>query len=181
MSEQPSGGSKPRIVVGVDGSASSDQALRWALRQAELTGATVEAVNAWRSQFISSSHAVMPTDVLAPSTDYRKIAEGVLADAVSRAAPGGSPAPVTQRVLEGHAAAVLIGESAGADLLVVGSRGRGGLAQALLGSVSQHCVHHAACPVVIVRGNVTTADPAATPSPRNSSTDSSADGKETSS
>jgi len=157
MSEQPSGGNEPRIVVGVDGSASSEQALRWALRQAELTGATVEAIIAWHFHFISSSYVVMLTDVVASSTEFRKIAERVLADTVSRATSGGFPAPVTQRVLEGEAAAVLIRESAGADLLVVGSRGHGGLAEALLGSVGQHCVHHAACPVVVVRGDVTTA------------------------
>ena len=161
MSEQPSGENRPRIVVGVDGSASSDQALHWALRQAELTGATVEAVIAWRFHLISSSHVVMPTDVLAPSTDFRKMAERVLADAVSRATSGGLPVTVTQEVLEGDAAAVLIRESAGADLLVVGSRGHGGLAEALLGSVGQHCVHHAACPVVIIRGDVRAAGPTA--------------------
>lgn len=165
MSEQAHGGNKPRIVVGVDGSASSEQALRWALRQAELTGATVEAVIAWHFHFISNSHAMMPTDVLAPSTDFRKIAERVLADTVSRATSGALPVSVTQEVLEGDAAVVLIRESAGADLLVVGSRGHGGLAEALLGSVGQHCVHHAACPVVIIRGDVRAADPAATTPP----------------
>jgi nucleotide-binding universal stress UspA family protein len=54
--------------------------------------------------------------------------------------------------VEGNPAQVLLDASAGADLLVVGSRGHGGFASALLGSVSQHCVHHADCPVVIIRG-----------------------------
>jgi nucleotide-binding universal stress UspA family protein len=165
MTEQPSGGHQPRIVVGVDGSASSEQALRWALRQAELTGAAVEAVIAWHFHFISSSNAMMPAEIVAAATDFRKIAEQVLADTVSRVTSGGFPVPVTQEVLEGSAAAVLIRQSAGADLLVVGSRGYGGLAEALLGSVSQHCVHHAACPVVIVRGDVTTAGPTAAATP----------------
>ena len=96
------------------------------------------------------------------ATDFRKFAERVLADTVSRATSGDLPSPVTQEVLEGDAAAVLIRESAGAELLVVGSRGHGGLAEAILGSVGQHCVHHAACPVVIVRGDIPTAAAAIT-------------------
>jgi nucleotide-binding universal stress UspA family protein len=161
MSEQSSGGRKPRIVVGVDGSASSEQALRWALRQGKLTGAGVEAVIAWHFPFISGGYAWPPTGVMVSTADFRKIAERVLADTVSRATSGSRSAPVTQEVLEGDAAAVLIRESAGADLLVVGSRGHGGLAEAMLGSVGQHCVHHAPCPVVIVRGDAPAAGPTA--------------------
>ena len=163
MTEEPSGGDTPRIVVGVDGSPSSERALRWALRQAKLTGATVEAVIAWHFPFVSGGYTWPPTGIMVSATDFRKIAERMLADTVSRAAGGDLRAPVTQKVLEGDAAAVLIRESAGADLLVVGSRGHGGLAEAMLGSVGQHCVHHAACPVVIVRGDVTMAGPAARP------------------
>ena len=157
MTDQPSGGYKPRIVVGVDGSASSEQALRWAVRQAELTGAALEAVIAWHFPFIAAGYTWPPTGAGMTTTDFRKAAERVLADTVSRVTSRGWPADVTQVVLEGEAAAVLIRESAGADLLVVGSRGHGGLAEAMLGSVGQHCVHHAACPVVIVRGDLTPA------------------------
>ena len=167
MTEQPSGGSKPRIVVGVDGSASSEQALRWALRQAKLTSATIEAVIAWHFPFISGGYTWPPAGVLVSSLDFRKTAERMLADTVSRATSGDFSASVTQEVLEGDAAAVLIRESAGADLLVVGSRGHGGLAEALLGSVGQHCVHHAACPVVIVRSDVMAASPTASPAAAN--------------
>ena len=163
MSEQPSSGNRPRIVVGVDGSASSEQALRWALRQAKLTGAGIEAVTAWHFPFISGGYTWPPTGLMVSTTDFRKMAGRVLADTVSRATSGGVSPPVTQEVLEGDAAAVLIRESAGADLLVIGSRGHGGLAEAMLGSVGQHCVHHAACPVVIVRGDVVTASPTASP------------------
>ena len=159
MTEEPSGGDTPRIVVGVDGSPSSERALRWALRQAKLTGATVEAVIAWHFPFISGGYTWPPTGIMVSATDFRKIAERMLADTVSRAAGGDLRAPVTQKVLEGDAAAVLIRESADADLLVVGSRGHGGLAEAMLGSVGQHCVHHAACPVVIIRGDVRAAGP----------------------
>ena len=163
MSEQPSSGNKPRIVVGVDGSASSEQALRWALRQAKLTGAGIEAVTAWHFPFISGGYTWPPSGLMVSTTDFRKMAGRVLADTVSRATSGGVSPPVTQEVLEGDAAAVLIRESAGAELLVIGSRGHGGLAEAMLGSVGQHCVHHAACPVVIVRGDVVTASPTASP------------------
>jgi nucleotide-binding universal stress UspA family protein len=161
MTEEPSGGDTPRIVVGVDGSPSSERALRWALRQAELAGAVIEAVIAWHFPFISGGYTWPPTGVLVSTTDFRKMAERMLADTVSRATSGSRPAPVTQEVLEGDAAAVLIRESAGAVLLVVGSRGHGGLAEAMLGSVGQHCVHHAPCPVVIVRGDAPAAGPTA--------------------
>jgi nucleotide-binding universal stress UspA family protein len=161
MTEQPSGGDTPRIVVGVDGSPSSERALRWALRQAKLTGAAIDAVIAWHFPFISGGYTWPPTGIMVSATEFRKIAEQVLADTVSRATSGDFTPPVTQEVLEGDAAAVLIKESAGADLLVVGSRGHGGLAEAMLGSVGQHCVHHAACPVVIVRGDTEAAGPTA--------------------
>ena len=63
-----------------------------------------------------------------------------------------SPVKVSSTVREGNPAKILLEAADGADLLVVGSRGHGGFAEALLGSVSQHCVHHAPCPVVIIRG-----------------------------
>jgi nucleotide-binding universal stress UspA family protein len=182
MTEQPSGGSKPRIVVGVDGSASSEQALRWALRQAKLTGAAIDAVIAWHFPFISGGCTWPPAGVLVSEFDFRTMAERARADTVSRATDGDLHAPVTQKVLKGDAAAVLIRESAGADLLVIGSRGHGGFAEALLGSVGQHCVHHAACPVVIIRGDVRTAVPTATPAPaQQPCADGTTDGKEESS
>jgi nucleotide-binding universal stress UspA family protein len=70
---------------------------------------------------------------------------------VREAIPDAGDVEIERRVIEGAAAAVLVEESRGADLLVVGSRGHGGFAQLLLGSVSQQCAHHAECPVVIVR------------------------------
>lgn len=59
---------------------------------------------------------------------------------------------VRTQVAEGNPARVLLSAAAGADLLVVGSRGHGGFTEALLGSVGQHCAHHARCPVVVIRG-----------------------------
>jgi nucleotide-binding universal stress UspA family protein len=140
-----------RIVVGVDGSPSGDAALRWAVTQAELTGDTVHAIMAWHPVVISSyGWAPMP---VGDGTDLQSIAEKSLAAATSRACQAGSTVTIEQQVIEGYAPTVLIDASADADLLVVGSRGHGTFTYALLGSVSQHCAHHAKCPVVIVRGH----------------------------
>ncbi len=84
--------------------------------------------------------------------DFAGSAAQVLAAAISQTVDLASPVKVSSTVREGNAAQVLLEAADGADLLVVGSRGHGGFAEALLGSVSQHCVHHAPCPVVIVRG-----------------------------
>lgn len=131
-----------RIVVGVDGSAWSRAALAWAVRQAELTGAVVEAVTAWE---LPATSGLDPQLYL----DYPAAAAKMLTDAIAEV---DSRAPVHPRVKPGHAAEVLAGASAGAELLVVGSRGHGGFMGTLLGSVSLHCLHHAQCPVVVIRG-----------------------------
>jgi nucleotide-binding universal stress UspA family protein len=147
---EPDVGRTPRIVVGVDGSDSSQEALKWAARQALLTGAVVEAVTAWQ----------MPTSygyplAVAPLSTPSEIAQRILNNALDQAAqPPGAQAEMIAKVVEGNAAQVLIDEARGADLLVVGSRGHGGFAEALLGSTGQHCVHHATCPVVVVRDSV---------------------------
>jgi nucleotide-binding universal stress UspA family protein len=140
-----------RIVVGVDGSPSAGEALRWAVRQAELTGAAVEAIIAWHLPLMVGGYAWPPVGVL-ESTDFGQLAGRVLAGAINDAVGPDAAVPVTPVVAEGNPAQVLLGAAAGADLLVVGSRGHGGFAEALLGSVSQHCVHHAQCPVVVIRG-----------------------------
>jgi nucleotide-binding universal stress UspA family protein len=142
--------SRPRIVVGIDGSESSASALRWAIRQAELTGAAVDAVIAWHYPDMAASAMVVGGMVSA--YDFREIAEKIVADAVSTTLDPAGDVPVRARIAQGHAAQVLLDASVDASLLVVGSRGHGGFAEALLGSVSQHCVQHALCPVVVVRG-----------------------------
>jgi nucleotide-binding universal stress UspA family protein len=141
----------PRIVAGIDGSPSSISALRWAIRQAGLTGATVDAMIAWHYPASAGGYAWAPTGT-GTAFDFKENAEKVLADAISTACDLGSSVPVRACVVEGNAAQVLLDASDGADLLVVGSRGHGGFTEALLGSVSQHCVHHAHCPVVVIRG-----------------------------
>jgi len=135
-----------RIVVGVDGSGSSKQALAWAVGQARLTGAVVDAVIAWEFPPVSG-HRV-PVFV-----DWQGLATEAVTEAVAEVAGSSPEAEIRYHVVEGNPASVLLDAAAGADLLVVGNRGRGGFAEALLGSVGQHCVHHATCPVVVIRGS----------------------------
>jgi nucleotide-binding universal stress UspA family protein len=140
-----------RIVVGVDGSPSSADALRWAISEAELTGDTVEAIIAWEYSVAAGGYGWAPM-VVDYDIDLRAIAEKALTEAVDKAAGFDCPVTIERRVVEGYAPTVLVDASAGADLLVVGSRGHGSFTDALIGSVSQNCAHHAKCPVVIVRG-----------------------------
>jgi nucleotide-binding universal stress UspA family protein len=148
MTAQSENGQR-RIVVGVDGSVSSKAALAWALGQARLTGAVVEAVTAWEFP------AVTGYPVPVPDVDWEDLATEALGDAIADVTAGAEPVKITAKVKKGNAAQVLLRESAGADLLVVGSRGHGGFIEALLGSTGQHCVHHATCPVVVIRDSVT--------------------------
>jgi nucleotide-binding universal stress UspA family protein len=149
MSEQqesPAG----RIVVGVDGSPSSKTALIWALRQAELTGASVEAVIAWHLPVAAGGIPFAPPGTMI-GADFEGVARTVLSAAITEAVDPASAVKISSTVVEGNVAQVLLEAAKGAELLVVGSRGHGGFAGALLGSVSQHCAHHAPCPLVIVR------------------------------
>lgn len=136
--------SAPRIVVGVDGSASSVEALTWAVRQAMVTGAEVEAVMCWHHP-PSSGMEISVLDI-----DGAATAETALAAALEQV-PGGVLAPVTTTVTFGRAADVLVAAATDAQLLVVGSRGHGSVAGALLGSVSQQVIAHARCPVVVIK------------------------------
>jgi len=141
----------PRIVVGVDGSPSSRAALRWAVRQAKFMSGTVDAVIAWQIPMVLQSYGWAPIYVEEEGNfreDARKRIDALIGEVVEQA----DSRRVRSLVIKGHAAEALIEAAEGADLLVVGSSGRGGFAEALLGSVSQHCVHHAPCPVLIMRG-----------------------------
>ncbi len=158
MSDQQESGR--RIVVGVDGSPSAKAALAWAVRQAELTGASVEAVIAWHYPIVAGGVPFAPIEATY-TADYAESAAMTLNGAVLETADPDGPVKVSSTVREGNAAQVLLDASDGADLLVVGSRGHGGFAEALLGSVSQACVHHARCPVVIVRESARAPSPAA--------------------
>jgi nucleotide-binding universal stress UspA family protein len=138
-----------RIVVGVDGSVPSKAALAWAITQARLTGATVEAVIAWEFP------TMVGYPMLTADVDWEDLATRVIGDAVADVSGSGEPVKMTNKVVQGNAAQALLDESEGADLLVVGSRGHSGFVEALLGSTGQHCVQHADCPVVVIRDSIT--------------------------
>jgi nucleotide-binding universal stress UspA family protein len=141
-----SGGGQARIVVGVDGSESSKNALRWAARQARYTGATLEAVIGWEFPAFYGWAMIMSDDV-----DFGQLAERALTDTIDEVFGADRPSRLVTRVVCRHPALALVEASQGAELLVVGSRGYGGFKDALLGSVSTYCVHHAHCPVTVIR------------------------------
>jgi nucleotide-binding universal stress UspA family protein len=133
-----------RIVVGVDGSPASLGALTWAVRQASLTGAVVEAVTAWQLPATYGGYPILA------GTDWQADAQSVQDIAVKEAL-GDEATSLVRRVDQGHTVRVLLDASADADLLVVGSRGHGGFTGMLLGSVSENVVAHAPCAVVVVK------------------------------
>ncbi|MHB1434402.1 MAG: universal stress protein [Streptosporangiaceae bacterium] len=139
----------PRIVVGVDGSAPSLDALRWAIRQAEATGGTLDAVMAWQYPVAIGGLGWAPAAGM-DDVDYAALAAQALTEAID-AVEIPDQVHVRQVVVEGNAAQALLDSAKDADLLVVGNRGHGGFTDALIGSVSGRCVHHAHCPVVVVR------------------------------
>jgi nucleotide-binding universal stress UspA family protein len=143
-------GNDHRIVVGVDGSEPSKHALRWAVQQAELTGAWVDVINAWEIPPLAGVAPIL--EIGAESAALAKAGEQTLAESVAEVAGGHPPASIRTRVVHGPPAFALLQAAEGADLLVLGCRGHGGFVGALLGSVSQYCVRHADCPVVVTRG-----------------------------
>lgn len=140
-----------RIVVGIDGSQSAKTALHWALTQAEFLDATVEAITAWQDPAMSGfsygwSPMLFDGDSIATLTE--KTLDETVAEVTSQ---DGWPHPeIVTRVVQGHPAQVLLEASSEAQMLVLGRRGHSTFAGILLGSVSQYCVQHAPCPVVIV-------------------------------
>lgn len=136
-----------RVVVGVDGSVASLDAIRWAARYAVLIGAEVEAVTSW---FVPSNIGI---SYALENIDWQAQAEEACKSALSLAL-GEPPEPAVRircRIVQGHPARALISAAHDAELLVVGSRGHGGFTGMMLGSVSEHVVAHAPCPVVVVR------------------------------
>jgi nucleotide-binding universal stress UspA family protein len=155
MSEAGEVSSTGRIVVGVDGSAPSAQALRWAVALAKLTGQEVHGVSAWTQP---TAYGWGP---IIDDTDWEENACVVLAEAVKEALDDADAALVRQVVVHGHPAQVLLDAAADADLIVVGNRGRGGFAGLLLGSVSRHVSANAPCPVLVVHEDDVPPTPAA--------------------
>jgi len=135
----------PRVVVGVDGSPSSYAALRWADRYARGVGGAVEAIHVWDTP----SARGWSGPAIDPDFDLEQ-ARSAFADELRAVFPGERPARLKEHLVEGDPSEALIRASEGAELLVLGRRGRGGFARAMLGSVSQRCAQHAACPVVVV-------------------------------
>jgi nucleotide-binding universal stress UspA family protein len=145
-------GPASEVVVGVDGSAESVEALRWAAAYATATGATIDAVLSWH---FPTAAGVVPT-VVAPraiNDEVRATMQEALDKALTEVFGTTTPPNVHGRLTYGHPAVVLIDASRTADLLVVGNRGHGAFTGMLTGSVSMHCVNNAHCPVVVVRGD----------------------------
>ncbi len=135
------------IVVGVDGSQPSIEALKWAAHQASLTGATLRVVIAWELSKAVGWAPAFPDDY-----DPEAASKTVLDEAILDALGPNPEVPVERFVKEGHGGPALVAASQGADLLVVGGSGHGAIAGMLIGSVSEHCVRHASCPVVVIHG-----------------------------
>jgi nucleotide-binding universal stress UspA family protein len=134
------------VLVGVDGSASAQRALRWAAEAAVLRAIGLDVVHAW-----STPYPLYPQEIFADPAPFEEAAQGLLDDAVETLARAEAvPAPIRPVLVEDAPASALIRLSAKAELLVVGTRGRGGFASLRLGSVSHKCVHHAHCPIAIV-------------------------------
>jgi nucleotide-binding universal stress UspA family protein len=135
-----------RVVVGIDGSAASLDALAWAAHQADLTGAALELVAAWEWPTSFGWAVPVPADY-DPEAEVRS----VLDNAVASARAAHSALRVDTRIVRGHPAPVLVEASKGADLLVVGSRGHGEFVGMLIGSVSEYCTTNAHCSVLVHR------------------------------
>lgn len=138
-----------RIVVGVDASLGAAAALRWAIAEATAHGAALEVVHAWHVPYYPSAERFTADARIPPDWAEASAAE-ILDAALNDVDATGLAAPLQRRLVEGAAATVLIEAAKGADLLVVGSRGRGGFGGLLLGSVSQQVAHHAPCPVAVI-------------------------------
>jgi nucleotide-binding universal stress UspA family protein len=138
-----------RIVVGVDDSAGARAALAWALREAELRDAQLEVAHSWSLPMAEGWNSEWPTD----EAWFRERSRQFLEKVIAEFATGDSTAikPIAVPIESEVPALGLVERSEGADLLVVGSRGRGGFKGLLLGSVSAQCVQHATCPVVVVK------------------------------
>jgi nucleotide-binding universal stress UspA family protein len=136
--------SDQRIVVGIDGSATSETALRWAVDEAERRGATVDVVYAWQLPFTGPYGFVEPSSDIAR---YEVDAQHILDRAVEEAQAG---RPLSKVLTLGSASSAILSTAEGASLVVVGTRGASGVERFLLGSTASQVVHHAPCPVVVV-------------------------------
>ncbi|MET3803018.1 nucleotide-binding universal stress UspA family protein [Nakamurella sp. UYEF19] len=149
---RPMSASRNVIVVGIDGSEQSQQALRWARFLAEQLGCTLQAVTAWQL-FGEAGWGGYGWSVVPGVFDPVKTAEQILAGAVNDVLGANHPDGLVLTANEGASAKVLLEVAKDARMLVVGSRGHGGFAGLLLGSVSSACAEHAECPVLVIHGD----------------------------
>jgi len=141
------GDTMERIIVGVDGSENARRALRWAVDEARIREARLEVVHAWHVPYIGVYSAA--TAMFEPGP-FEEAAESTIEDALAGEDLSGLAHPVERVISQGSPAVAILNAAKGADLVVVGTRGRGGFSGLLLGSVSHQVVHHAECPVVVV-------------------------------
>ncbi len=132
------------IVVGVDGSPESISALRWAVDEARVRHGRVRLITSW-------SYPPRTADVDGEFIDDRSERGAERIQAVALDAVPSDGVAVTGTIVQGPPASVLLDAADGADLLIVGSRGLGGFSGLLLGSVSSQLIHHAPCPVLVIR------------------------------
>jgi nucleotide-binding universal stress UspA family protein len=137
------------ILVGHDGSECAQEAVRWAGRLAARADLDLHVLRAW-SLTTAPRPSTWAPGYVPPLTDWEKAVDEELTTHV-RAAGLGPSVRVTCHTVHRPPARALIEAAAGADVLVVGARGRGGFTGLLLGSVSDQCVHHAPCPVTVIR------------------------------
>lgn len=135
-----------RILVGVDGSEGSLDAVRWALAEARRRGDVVEVLHCWHIPYYGDMSGMMPV----PGAVLEESAQAVLAEALAAVEADAEGVTLTGRTVQGAAAHTLVEASKDADLVVVGRRGHGGFAGLLMGSVATQVAGHAACPVVVV-------------------------------
>ena len=133
-----------KIVVGVDGSPSSNAALDWAAQEAEIRGAALELIHAWNYPNLGYGGYVAVLE------DFEKDASSILNDVVATVREAHPNLKLVSSLLQGPTAQTIMERAKEADMVVVGSRGRGGFTGLLLGSVGQQLVHHCQIPVVII-------------------------------
>ena len=136
------------IVVGIDGSPPSAAAMEWAFAEARRCGATVQLVHGWHYPYVDA-HAELGRDEMRDA--LREDATAAMNRVVTSLAESDRALVVATKVVEGQPAEVVVEASKQADLVVVGSRGRGGFRALLLGSVSRPVLQHSLCPVAVIR------------------------------